>query len=275
MLAGEIAKAAQIARFMREAIDSRPMAGPWAMDSYNFFPMLNNYIFSGLNMSGITLSDELPFKKRFEKYFEDANIYIKSSEYYYSILGISKGGVLKIFDKNRKKLICSDCGYWGRLKSGKVVSSQSLDTDRKVILGDNRAELTSHFSNVRQKVFSPFLFIIFRFVTLFLEIFPFKGYFVKYILTKTLICGKGKIACSLLRTVRYDEQEISVMDRIIGLDKVELNFLARGDKFTTVHMGSSKYFQKSELIATTLKGNDLMPKVKDAKEIILEEVIKI
>lgn len=266
ILAGEIQLAAEIAQFMREAVKLQPMVGLSAMDSYNFFPMLNNYIFSGLNIIKPIVSDGLPFRKKFEKYFEDAKIYIKSSDYYYSILGVSKGGVLKVFDKRRKELTYSDCGYWGRSKKGKIVSSQSLDINRKATPKDNKVKLTTKFSKVGQKVFNPFLFIGFRFVTLFLGKFSFWGYLVKRILVKALIYKKGKITCSLLREVEFEEHEIKIIDKIIDLDKAKLVFLTRGDKFTTIHMGSSKYFQRNELIANAFESDNLLAKLKDKKE---------
>lgn len=275
ILAGEITLAAEIAQFMREAIELQPMAGLSAMDSYNLFPMLNNYIFSGLNMGKLHVSDGLPFKKEFEKYFKDAQIYIKSSDYYYSILGVSKGGVLKVFDKKKMGLTYSDCGYWGRSKKGGVVSSQTLDINRKAILKDNKVKLMTGFSNVTQKVFNPFLFIGFRFVTLSLGRFSSWGYLVKRLLVKALIYKKGKIAFSLVREVEFAKQEIKVVDKIINLDKAKLVFLARGDKFTTIHMGSSKYFQRNELAYSAFESQNLLAKIKNAKEIVLEKVVKI
>lgn len=275
MLAGEIQPAAKIAQFMREAIELQPMAGLSAMDSYNLFPMLNNYIFAGLNMAKPCVSDGLPFKKEFEKYFKDSKIYIKSSEYYYSILGVSKGGVLKIFDKKKMELIYSDCGYWGRSKKEGVVSSQSLDINRKAILEDNKVKLTTSFSKVTQKVFDPFLFMGFRFITLSLGRFSSWGYLVKRLLVKALVHKKKRTAFSLVREVEYTEQEIKVVDKIINLDKAKLIFLTRGDKFTTIHMGSSKYFQRNELGRSAFESQNLLEKINSENQIVLENVVKL
>ncbi len=50
----------------------------------------------------------LPNEKRVSKYFKDSGIYVYNDNYY-SVLNLSKGGVLKVFKNNKE--IFTDCGY--------------------------------------------------------------------------------------------------------------------------------------------------------------------
>ena len=45
---------------------------------------------------------------------------------YYAVIGLSKGGVVKLYDRRTGELAASDCGYWARLSDSRIVSSQSL-----------------------------------------------------------------------------------------------------------------------------------------------------
>ena len=208
ILAEKLAPAREIAQFMREGIKSQATAGLSAMDSYNFFPMLNSYLFAGLNAVAPSTLSELPFQKKFQKHYQEAGIYIKSSDKYYAIVGVSKGGVIKIFDKEKKTLSYSDCGYWIRSKNGKVFSSQSLDRSRIACFKGDNIEITLQFSRATRKIFYPGLFIVFRIFTLSLGRLPFFAYWLKSVLVKTLVHKKRNIKCVLSRSIDFKEDEI-------------------------------------------------------------------
>jgi len=257
IIAQESDLAASIAGFMREGIAKGKSTGLFSMDMNNFFPMFNNYLFAGLSLSKDTGKSELAFSLSFEKYFSDAQIYIKSTDVYYAVSGIGKGGVLKIFNKKSEKLIYSDCGYWGRLNNNSIVSSQSLDRKRNVLIKDSKINLESKFSKIRQKVFNPYLFIVFRLTSIILGRIPFFAYFLKKLLVNTLIYKKDKIDVFMTREIDFGEENISIIDNIVGLDKVAFSFLVRSEKFTSIHMGSAKYFQFNELDLPFLEENIL------------------
>jgi hypothetical protein len=273
MLSEEFALAGKIAQFMRGGIESQLTAGLSVVDSYNFFPMLNNYIFAGLSALAQDRSEELPFQKKLQKYYKEAGVYIKSSDKYYAIVGVSKGGVIKVFDKERRVLLYSDCGYWMRLKNGNVFSSQSLDRSRTVSFDRDMIELSSRFSQTTGKIFHPGLFIFFRILTLSLGRLPFFASWIKCALVKALVLKKINIGCILSRTIEFKDNQIHIIDIIDNIDSVNPVFLTRGDKFTTIHMGSSQYFQKSELEAEYFKVDNLLEGIRDKKLIRFEKTI--
>lgn len=274
MLGEKIAPARAIAVFMRENIEAQDTACLSAMDAYNFFPMLNNYIFAGLNPLPPGTSDALPFEKKFQKHYQEAGIYINSKERYYSIVGISKGGVIKIFDKGKKGLAYGDCGYWLRLKNGKIFSSQSLERSRTASISGDNIELSSRFSETTRKIFTPGLFIYFRLFSLSLGRWPFFSSLLKCALVKALVLKKRNADCILSRNIGFDSAQIRITDIISNLGGLKPVFLCKGDKFTSIHMGSGEYFQKSELSAEYLGEKDLLDGISDNKQVKFEKAVK-
>jgi len=274
MLGEKIVPARAIAMFMRENIEAQNSACLSAVDAYNFFPMLNNYIFAGLNPLPPGDSDKLPFEKKFQKHYKEAGIYINSKERYYSVIGVSKGGVIKVFDKAKRILSYSDCGYWIKSKSGKIFSSQSLERSRAAYFSGDSIELSSGFSETTRKVFTPGLFISFRLFTLSLGRLPFFSNLVKCALVKALVLKKRNADCVLSRKIEFNNEQIRVTDTISNLDSTHPVFLSRGDKFTSIHMGSGEYFQKSELSAEYSGERNLLEDISDNKQVKFEKVVK-
>lgn len=273
MFAEKLTLARKIAQFMRKGIEVQMSAGLSAMDSYNFFPMLNNYIFAGLNVLAQESSEELPFQRKFQRYYKEAGIYIKSSDKYYAIVGVSKGGVIKVFDKEKGSLSYSDCGYWMKLKNEDIFSSQSLDRSRVACFEGDKITLSSRFSPAARKIFHPGLFILFRVFTLSLGRIPFFSYRIKSALVKALVLKKKNIGCVLSRSIEFKDNQIDIMDSIENADIKEPAFLARGDRFTTIHMGSSQYFQRGELEPEYFKSENLLESTPCKKLIKFEKTI--
>ena len=73
------------------------------MDSYNLFPMLNNYIFAYEFESKKDTNLLMPYETLGLKVFDQAGLITKSTEKYYAIIGAKKGGIIKIWDKRNKR----------------------------------------------------------------------------------------------------------------------------------------------------------------------------
>lgn len=248
ILASEFPVAASVAAFLRPYVENGHTAGLAAMDAYNFFPVFNNYLHAGLNFSDLRNHSFLPKDKSFIKYFDDAGLYIRSTSSYYAVCGLSKGGVIKIFDKKHSRLKDSDCGYWGRFLRGDFVTTQYLRRPFCVSFSGNKLCLKTFFSKVPQKIFDPVLFIFFRLFLLTLGRSRMIGYFIKRLLVKILIIKKSVLKSSLKREIIFEEDSILIRDEL-NLSKGDpFVFLTKGSKFVSMHMGSSRYFQKNELV---------------------------
>lgn len=270
----EIPKAGFVAKKMLESICKNESVGLTTVDIYNFFPMLNNYIFAFLTKTKeIGNIEKDLFSNHFTKFFSEAGIFIKNTPHYYLIIGTSKGGVIRIYDTISKKLIYSDCGYIGKLDNGKTVTSQWLNRQRSVKLEGDSIKIFGSFYGVPQKVFSPRLFIVFRIIMTIVGKIKIARYFIKNVLVKTLIRQEKKYQVNFMREIRLEENKIYIIDKINKSAYLKFSSLYLKDKFVTIHMGSSKYFQKQELENEFLAKENLAEEINNKKEIINKKVI--
>lgn len=248
MLAGKSKAAARIAIFMRPMVQHNIPTGLPAMDAWNLFPVLNNYLFAADNTAA-AIAPPLA-QNHGQSVYKKAGWVIERKNRYQAVLGLSKGGVIKAWTGNEKpQLSFSDCGYWARTKKGTVISSQSLTTPPVYTQNGDVFELTCTFTEVNQKVMNPVLFVGFRGFTILFGQIPMLAYSLKKILVRALVSRRKKSALTLKRTVTFTEDGFDVTDVISTSKPVQLSTLVRGKKFSTIHMGSSRYHQNIDFSA--------------------------
>ncbi|MFX0140694.1 MAG: hypothetical protein ACFFDN_44055, partial [Candidatus Hodarchaeota archaeon] len=241
-----------IASHQREFISKDNGVGLRQMDSYNLYPVLNNYIFAntafGQNKSKRKneIVSKIPYGKNFIKNFDEAGIFIISKGNYYVIISAKKGGVIKIFDKKNKQIHYQTAGYLIKLKKN-WISSQSLDKAmynfKKYNNGSTMLEINTKFYQINQKTLNPVLFLFFRLYSIIFARFSALSYLIKKVLVKVLISKKKEYPIELNRKILIANNRITIDDFIKSGIKCNA-FLV--DKFTTYHMGSSKYTDLNE-----------------------------
>jgi len=145
--------------------------------------------------------------------------------------------------------VYTDCGYIGKLHNGRLCSSQHLDPERKVNIDEDCIEISGVFSEISRPVMKPPRFIGFRLFMLTAGRFPALARWLKQYLVKVLIYRKRLLAIDFIRTIRFNDEAVLLHDRITGADGKRVAVLQRSAVFTTIHMGSSRYFINNELNA--------------------------
>ena len=250
MLAPVCADAAAISRFMRPAVAESTPAGLAMMDRYNLLPMLNNYLFADVACADTRAAQAplpLPCEQEGEWHFPDAGLLVRVTPSYYAVIGLSKGGVVKLYDRRTGRLAASDCGYWARLGDKRVVSSQSLTRPARYRKDGHRIELEAEFVQVNQRVMSPWLFSAFRLFSLTAGRIQAMADYIKRILVEALVRQRRAVTIALRRTLTLDPATVMVEDALSNTSEFMIETVAAGDKFATIHMGSSRYFQEQEL----------------------------
>jgi hypothetical protein len=250
MLAGRDKAAAWIAQTMRPAIGGSSAAGIRAMDAYNLFPMLNNLAFAlraCLQPERVTATPEEPGKGDDFLWFREAGIARFCRNDYVAYVGTSKGGVIKLFDRRTRGLAYSDCGYTGKLRDCSRVASQHFDRDRPVDLDRGKLTLATSFVRVSRPVMRPWLFLGFRAFSLTLGRSAALARWLKRRLVHVLIYRKQPVGIELRRTIEFHDRHVTVSDRVEGAGLAHLEEMQWAPTFTTVHMGSSRYFVANEL----------------------------
>jgi len=255
MLAGHCGHAAWICEEMRPAVEELTAAGLGTVDAWNLFPLLNNYVFAWLATTQFERQTEpkAPPTKPGIVYFPQAGLLKVRKRRYDLYVGLGKGGVIKLFDRIRGTLVYSNCGWVGKLNNGKTVSNQWNVPERPVELSRNEIRVGGRFYQISRPVMSPFKFLGFRVFSLSLGRMPKLAYWLKKLLVKVLIYKKRELDLEFTRRIVCREDGIEVHDDLRG-DGRKLASLGLGDVFTTIHMGSSRYFVPNEL--RTSEGTD-------------------
>lgn len=235
-----------IAAFMRDCLRRQAAAGLAAVDAFNLFPMLNNYLFAAANADAdLQPAVQLPFQQAGQWDFPRAGLHMRGTQRYYAVLGTSKGGVLKVFGKDGSYY--SDCGYWVKLAHGLIATSQTLQLSPPVERDGDEFVVETRFSFLKQKLMSPTLFLAFRLFNLGPGRFRRLGYWVKKCLVAALVTKAKAAPLSLRRRVQFGDDYVRISDAITldGGDKAVS--LGCDDKFSAIHMGSSRYFQWQDM----------------------------
>ncbi|MCA8963090.1 MAG: hypothetical protein KDC38_21350, partial [Planctomycetes bacterium] len=251
MMAGQCPVASWIAETMRPAVRTLSAAGLGTVDIYNLFPLLNNTVFAYLGATAHR-HDALPPRGPSESpgvvHFPDAGLLKVRRERYDLYVGVHKGGVVKLFDRQEERLAFSNCGYIGRLANGKTFSNQIDVKDRSAEITEDSILVEGQFFQASRPVMDPWRFMAFRLFSLTFGRFKSAAYWLKSLLVKVLIYKKREIDVRFRRRITLHDDGIEIADHVEG-DPTGIESLEPGDVFTTIHMGSSRYFVPHELIS--------------------------
>lgn len=187
---------------------------------------------------------DLPYKTEFIKYFPLAQIYIHSSPLFYSIVGLRKGGVIKVFNKEQEKLVYDDCGMIGELSNGKHVSTQWLDRDYKIKVNDKDVRVSGEFHLINYHRLSTLILMLFRLIQSFGGRYYKFSEFVKENLRKKIITRSKTVPIKFHRRISFDGEKIRIEDRIDIKNNLSFEYLMIGGKFSLIYVPSSRFFSE-------------------------------
>jgi hypothetical protein len=241
-------------------------------DIRNFVPMLSSYAAALIAAHKDEASErecaELPFKRNFERFWPEAGFYVRSDARHYYIVGCSKGGVFKAFEKASSRLIASHAGYAIEDKRKRLYSNQFLAkglvaglddcSGAEAPLRENRELQLTHpvYAVMRNRVFTPFRFLLFRGFMFTLGRFRGLNEWVKRnIITGLFIHRRSLGPWRFARRIVFLLGETRIEDRLVGA--VPIWRARAGDIFTTIYMASSKYYRHQEQIPDALSHKNI------------------
>lgn len=230
-----------IALAMRKSLHEKWACGVWAMDPFNFLPMLNNLFFAVEATRFWERTDALPWQRSpFTVYFEEAGLWVVNRKRYYAVVGLSKGGTVSVFDKMGRRIVARHAGHYLTWR-GRIYASQDYSLKPAVAWSSDRNEaaFSVPWKSVSRMNFTPLLFLGFRVFTLTLGRFPAVSRWVKHLLVRVLIRKKKRPPVKHSRIVRVMDDGIAIEDRIELPDGA--TDLTAAAQFTAIHMGSSMY----------------------------------
>ncbi len=245
MLAERDGSAAWIAETLRRSVASGAAAGLRGVDAQNYFPCLNNLVFASMHARSRTATDPTPAEGL--AWFPQAGLARVRRTGYDAFVGVSKGGAVKVFDRETRRLLVSDSGWVGRLADGRTVSSHYLDPLRGPLVAPDRIEVAGSFQVASRPVFTTWRFVAFRGFNLTVGRLPAVARWLKRLLVRVLITRRAALDIACRRVLAFDEAGVRVDDDLSGPGAASLTRLERAGSFTSIHMGSARYFVPHEL----------------------------
>jgi len=279
LLAESIPEAEAVARTGAYGITKGNTPSLLSMDIRNFVPQLSSYIQSlitCMNANDIECP-QIPFEYCFERYWPEAGLFVRSDKKYYTVVGCSKGGVIKVFDKEKKVLIASHCGYMIECKNRVYGSNQFLETLYPQGLEDCKGQEVTvqpvrkiHIEHLfyevtKKRVFTPARFLLFRIYNCTIgRIYEINEWVKRNIIIALFISRKKKLPFFLVRSLIFDCKELIVEDELRG--KIEkVSSISAAPFFTTIYMASSKYYRHGELIKDHFSGGNYSELIKQRR----------
>ena len=269
LLANRIPEAEAIAAVAAAAIAQNATPTVLGMDIRNFVPMLSSYTQAATLGEGTeNPTAELPFRQQFERYWPKAGLYVRSDKQFYTIVGCSKGGVIKVFDKQTDRLVASHAGYMLVDTRGAISSNQFL-ADVKIVGAEDCSDIAVPVSFRRtltlsvpcfhvmsDRTMSTSKFLLFRLFTYTVGRHrAVADWFKRAIITARYIHRRKRSSITLARTFSFIEKKITIDDRFESFQGGIARVRA-GDFFTTIYMASSRYFRLQEAIPDVFSATD-------------------
>lgn len=181
--------------------------------------------------------EKLPFESTFDHFLKESQIYIKSTNSYYFICNISKGGVFKVIDKNTQE-VTTDCAYRIKYKGDLHVSE--WPKTNKYALRDKGLTVKSYFTKknfIQQSTLKLFLLKVASMIL---------GFKAVELTKRLMIFDKKDVKdMCLTRNIYFEEDKIIIEDFIDVRNKTVTARLSSG--LSVRHTASSRFFQINTL----------------------------
>jgi len=276
VVAEKIPLAASIAEKMLMALgEGKVVPGEIMADRYLCY-RVNEHLLSYLDYKPRSENlPKLPYEREnFHKYFKKAKIFVFKEDNYYSLVNNAKGGVIKAFNLNNNNLACNDCGIMAELENGNRITSNWIENDFKISVGDFQLSIEGSLNKIPYKYFSPLKLILFRVILLAIGWNTFISIRLKGLVRKMIVVGKRNVPVKYKRFIKFNKNYIEIIDRIEICRNVKIKRMLLGDEFSVRFVPQSLYFQLQELDVTGkfLNKNDLK-KLNTEKKIMVDRKI--
>lgn len=213
----------------------------------------------------------VPYEQEpFEKHFPSGRFFMRKTTRSYTVVNMAKGGVIKHFDLESRKLIFNDCGFVAKLGDGRLVTSQWIDKDTKVMVGDAGIKIEGTAHRIPTKVFTPIKFIIFRIVMLSVGWNTWLAYQIKGLIRKLLMTRAETMPMRFRREINFAGDALEIHDTLTLEGGAKVRGVLLGDEIPVRYVPQSRYFQPQEL---DVEGTWLTP--EQLSKLIAERSITI
>lgn len=214
---------------------------------YNYFlnsvddRYLSHYIMHSF-MRALKIRHSNEYSKIFQydnvKYFQNAGLYVYSKDDVYVVIGLKKGGVIKVFKENKEIYI--DCGYRAFIDKVKGIFTTNWQDNTYKIINENMVcSVEGNMNKVNLKVSTPIMHMGLRVVSLLF------GNKIIGFLKKKLIFANKKSEIYFKRKIMFEDNKITIEDYIKSPYNIKLE---KASNMSLRHVASGKFFMNSDLL---------------------------
>jgi len=250
LLANKNPLAARMADVMIEGIEAGALVPPHIMADRYFLYRVPEFFLAYIDSAKrAPYSGKLPYEgDDFTSWFPKGRFFIAKKDESYLVVNGAKGGVVKVFNIPKNRMIYGDSGIL--IKFGKkAAGSQWVDDDYKVEAFENGLEINGRFHFVPGKLFTPLKFVLFR---LFLLAFGWNtalAYRLKGWIRQLLMLVHKPAPATFSRRISFDSKNLEVADTLNSTKAGKIKAVFFGDDIPIRYVPQSRYFQPQELNA--------------------------
>ncbi|HJU90499.1 MAG TPA: hypothetical protein VJ672_14010 [Gemmatimonadaceae bacterium] len=249
-LAPEIPEAAAVASFMRERLPRGNVVTPASSDPENFYVLAASYLDAAAET---TVDRNVPHQPvmpcltlQGQHHFPSASIVVAGTQHYYAVTNLSKGGVIRVFDRGSGRIAYEDSGYVLSTPGGQWVS-QTLGRGRKTPSTGHEVACHTTLTEARQLLPTAWRYLLLRLANLTLFRVGWLGTLLRRNVVERLITGSRAAPCRLSRVIRFESDAVAISDRLELTTRTRIARVDLPRAYSAIHMGSAKYFHQSEL----------------------------
>jgi hypothetical protein len=248
LCAAHDANAAAVAGFMRARLAAANVVTPQTSDNMNLPILLGSYLDACLSGgTSAAAAAPLPFERdEGVRKFTDAGLITAATHHYYAVVSSKRGGVIRVFDRQRATLAYQDAGYLVTTTDSRRWTSQGEGT--MLPSGDAEAACDSQFALFNPVVATPGAFLLLRALQLTLFRSRRIGAWLRRRIVGRLITKRQLGPLRLVRRFKFLDARVEISDRL-ERKGVQVSQVALAPALTPIHMGSARYYHPSELDA--------------------------
>ena len=258
VLAGTLPIAAAVAERTLKALEDGSLVPPEIMSDRYVDERIPELLQSYVDYSPRGNVDPLPFERDpFTEYFPKARVFASCRGGNYVVANLAKGGVVKVFDRYRQRLLFNDGGALGQLDGGPMITTQWISPDYECSAGDDGFQVSGRMQGVpSNKVFTLFRNLLFRGVLLLLGWNSGFCHFLKARIRAVLIQGRRSAPVTFQRRLNMDGDRVTLTDEYATLGTTRLTGLSVGGEFFVRYVPQSRFFQAHEMDSRVFELDD-------------------
>lgn len=244
--------AAACAAFGQKSLTQGKLVPPGIQDDRYYLYRIPEFLEAYTDGRDYADTPSLPHQKEpFEKYFEKAKMFIRNTPNHYILLNMAKGGVLKVYDKNKNNLVFADDGIIASLSDKKVLTSQWIGPEYNIDKNGNQIVVSGNLHKIPFQYFNPITMIGFRVFMILAGWNAKLADIIKGVIRDLLMTRSSKAPISFERRFTFKDDEVTIDNTIITNKNIAS--LRLGGQFAARYVPQSRYFQQEELQNDCLK----------------------